>query len=220
MHLFNLAEFSQQFGIDMTVSDFNSAVREASKAATRAVASRFRYIDFDGYTARRDVFNVRRTFDTGRNQNTILRLSRGFIDSTTGFTAYYTSNPVYVRNADANSYTSLQDVAGDGQSDYLFIDAKRGFLTVYNIDLTDQWVVVTYNCGLTAATDDEYEDVPTWLADAARAQAALLLKQNRAFNTEGEDDTDALRSQLHSLMQQHTRAHPSALLPTMSEPGA
>jgi len=139
MHLFNLHEFGQRFGVDMTTPDFNAAVTEASKAATRAIASQFRYRDFDLYTARRDVFQVNRMMATGNAQNRQFRLSRGFIDSSTGFTAYYTDNPVHIRNNETDQLTNLQDTNEDGQSDYLFIDANSGLLTVYSLDLTDPW---------------------------------------------------------------------------------
>lgn len=222
MHLFNLSDFGQQYGIDLTVTDFADAVAGASKAATRALASRFRLGGFDAFTGRRDVFNVRRMFDTAGNSNITLRLSRAFIDGSTGLSAYMTPTPLHIRNSDYGSMTNLQSVAGDAASDYLFIDAQRGVLTVYGVDLTDMWVVVDYNGGFEVATDDEYQGVPDWLQDAARAEAAILIKQNRAFKNEGDTDEDLnpLRKLIYDLQSEHGRYLPSAVLPTMSEPGA
>lgn len=216
MHLFNLVSFAKQFGIDLTVPDFQEAVVEASKAATPTVASRFRYGGFDTYSNRRDVFQVRRMYDAGAAQNLSLRLSRGFVDTSASFTAYYTANPLYVRNNDTDLLTDLQDVNKDGQSDYLFIDAERGVLSVYNIDLTDQWVVVTYTGGLETASDDEYQGVPDWLSQAARAQTALMLKENRAFSVEGDTDMKTLTGQLNALWSRHARVAGSMVLPVMS----
>lgn len=217
MHLFNLNEFAQQFGIDMTVSDFNEAVREASKAATRMVASMFRYTSFDAYTARRDFFQCDRMFGAGKGQRRSMRLSRGFINTGASFSAFYTPSPVYVRNNQTDLIRDLQNVNEDGESDYLIIDATRGMLTVNTIDLTDMWVVVTYDGGLSVATDDEYEGVPDWLSDAARAQAAILLKQNPAFEVE-DGDTSELSLQIRHLRRDHERYGGGALLPQASEP--
>lgn len=220
MHLFNLHDFGQRFGIDLTVSDFNDAVTAASKAATRSVASRFRFGDFDAYTARRDFFRVDRMHGQGAQMHRQFRLARGFIDSINGFSAKYTDNIIHIRNNDTDSLTDVQDVAEDGKSDYLVIDADQGILTVDVLDLTGMWLVVTYNCGLDVATDDEFQDVPGWLQDAAEAQAILFLKQNRAFR--GENDTVDLapiKDNLDYLWGQHARVYPGAIFPTSSEPG-
>ena len=101
MHLFNLNSFAQRFGIDMTVSDFNEAVTEASHAATRSIASQFRFRDFNTYSARRDIFRCGRMHGAGSSQHRQFRLARGFIDGVTGFTAYYTDNPVHVHDMHA-----------------------------------------------------------------------------------------------------------------------
>lgn len=220
MHLFNLSEFGQRFGIDMTVGDFNSAVTAASKAATRSVASQFRFQDFETYTARRDFYRVDRMMASGNQQYRQFRLARGFIDGVSGFSAYFTDSILHVRNSDTNNLTDIQNVAGDGQSDYLTIDADQGLLTVHSIDMTGMWFVVTYNCGMDVATDDEYLDVPGWLQDAAEAQTILFLKQNRAFKTEdGSDDLRPIQESLLTLKAEHARIYPAAILPTSSEPG-
>jgi len=217
MHLFSLNDFGAQFGIDLTVPDFNDAVSEASKAATRKVVSSFRLGGLDAFTSRRDVFQVRRMFDAGSAQNRDFRLSRAFIDAGDNFSAQYTANPVHVRNNETDMLTNLQDVNEDGESDYLFIDAERGILTVFNLDLTDQWVVVTYDGGLDTNTDQEYLNVPDWLSDAARAQTALLLRENRAFTVEGATEFQTLERQIADLWSQHARLAGAMVLPTMTE---
>lgn len=220
MYLFNLQNFAQRFGIDMTVSDFNDAVTEAAKASTRVIASQFRFQDFDLFSARRDVFHVPRMFEAGNAQNRRFRLARGFIDGANNFTAYYTDNPVHVRNGDTDQLTNLQRTNNDNKSDYLFIDAETGLLTTYSLDLTDMWIIVTYDCGLTVAADAEFEGVPSWLAEAAELQTLIYLKQNRALSDEdGGDTVSSLRSALAQLQAAHMRFHPEAVLPTMSEPG-
>ena len=193
--------------------------RLAGAAATRTIASRFRFRDFDEYTARRDVFRCDRMFGAGSNQHRQFKLARGFIDGVTGFSARYSSSPLHIRNNDTTLTTDLQRVNEDSESDYLFIDADQGILSVYGLDLTDQWLVVTYNCGLSFAADGEVEDAPDWLSDAAVAQTAIFLRQNRAFQTEGGADDKPLRDALSALETAHARAYPAAVPPTMSEPG-
>lgn len=220
MHLFNLSNFALRFGIDMSVDDFNSAVTEASKAATKAIAAQFRFQDFDAYTARRDIFHCRRMFEAGNAQHRAFRLARGFIDATTGFSARYTDNPVHIRNSETDQLTDLQDTNEDGRSDYLFIDADQGLITAYSLDLTNQWVVVDYNCGLSFASDDEAEDAPGWLSEAAELQTLIYLRQNRSLaDDEQNNDLPALRQALSDLRSAHARMYPDAILPVSSEPG-
>lgn len=222
MHLFSLTEFGDRFGIDMTVPDFVDYVASASHAATRDIASRFRFKDFDVHATRRDVFRCGRMFGAGASQHRQFVLSRGFIEPVTGFSCRYTENFVHVRNSGISLFTDAQNVAEDGESDYVVIDAEQGVVSLYGIDLTDQWLVVDYTCGLDADSNDEAQDVPGWLADAASAKAAIFLKQNRVFQNEDENTADAivpLRETLTSLFGGHARIYPSALLPTMAEPG-
>ena len=217
MYLFNPIDFAARFGIDMTVPDFSNAVNEASRASTRAIASRFRFQDFDSYATRRDVFQIDRMLGAGNLQNRELLLSRGFINPTVGFSAVYTSNPVHARNNDATLVTNLQRTQEDSQSDYLFIDAEKGKLTAYSVDLTDQWVVVTYSCGLSVASDGVYEGVPGWLQEAAEAQTALFLKQSNIFQTEEAEDLTSLRQNLFDLQAAHARLFLSAVGVTMTD---
>ena len=217
MHLFNLAEFGKRYSIDLTVSDFLDAVTEASKAASAGLASHLRYGDWDAYNNRKDVFQCLRSFSSGNMQKLQFRLSRGFVVEDSSFSAFYSSSPVNIRNMDTGLMTDLQSVSGDAQSDYLYIDHAKGVLTVYGIDLTDQWVVVTYSGGLDVDTDDEYVGVPDWLREAAMVHAALHLSRNRAFQTEGADDTSFLKTSLKSMLDGNWRATPSAKLPVATE---
>jgi len=219
MHLFNLNNFATRFGIDMTVLDFNNGVTQASQAATRAVASRFRFKDFEPFTNRKDVFYVDRMLGQGNLQHRQLMLSRGFINPTSGFSALYTGNPVHARNAETSLTTDLQRVSSDGRSDYLYIDSEQGLLTTYVVDLTDQWVVVTYSGGLSVASDGVYEGVPGWMAEAAESQTALFLKQSNLFQTEEQEDLTSLRQNLFDLQAAHARLHLAAVPATMSEMG-
>lgn len=219
MHLFSLARFSQRFGIDLTVDDFENAVVEASRAATSTLASRLRFTDFDEYTARRDMFYVDRTFGDAQGFNRQFMLQRGFT-STANVTAYYSSSPVNLRNADTDLLTSIKDTAEDGESNFLVVDGNQGLLTVYGINLTGLWVLVDYDGGLSVATDDEYDNVPEWLSEAAMAQAAINLSHHRALKADDDDaDFSDLRSAVVEAMSTHARIAPAALKPTASEPG-
>lgn len=219
MHLFTLSEFGARFGIDLTVSDFHETVVEASKAATKSIASMMRFNDFSLSTGRRDAFRCARMFGTGAGQNRQFVLSRGFIDKNSAFRAVYTANPVHVRNNETSAFTDLEDTNEDAQSDYMFLDANQGLLTVYGLDLTDQWVVVDYDSGFTVNNADEFQGVPGWLSEAAMAQAALYVKMNPAFTTENEGSTQPLSDMVRNISAAYGRYHLGAIPATMSEPG-
>lgn len=217
MHLFNLQDFADRFGINLTVQDFHDAVQRASVAATRDMASRFRFQSFDIYPTRRDTFYVDRTFfDDGGNVCSFI-LSRGFVTEST-IQARYTSNPIHIRNNETDSFIDLQDTAEDGKSDHLIIDADRGILSTFMVDLTRKWVVVDYSGGLSVATDDEYEGVPAWLSELAMAQTALNLANHVMFQTEDEgNDLTQLYDVIRRGFAAHARFKPEAYDPTMTE---
>lgn len=217
MHLFSLSNCATRYGIDLTVDDFKDALTRASIAATQDVASRFRFDGFDAYTARRDVFYVDTTRGIGNGYQTQLLLSRGFATAAT-LTARYTSSPVHARNNDTTLLTDLQNVAQDGQSNMLGINAEQGLLTTFNLDLTDLWVVVEYEGGFTVAANGEYLGVPAWLSEAAMAQTAINLSQNVMLQADGEDgDFDQLRGALRDLTARHGRFHLAANHPSFTE---
>ena len=220
MFLFNLQRFSERYGIDLSVGDFNNAVIEAARGATATMASRFRFTDFNEYTARRDIFACERTFGQGNTLTRSFLLARGFT-SKANVTAYYATSPIHLRNADLNNMVNLEDALEDGESDMLFVDEDQGLLTVYGIDLTGLWVLVDYTGGLSIATDDEYEGVPEWLSEAAMLQAAMNLSTSKVLKIDDEDGDDfsILKDQLKTALVDHRRYHPAAVKPTASEPG-
>jgi len=219
MHLFDLDEYGTRFGIDMTVTDFFNAVSEASKAATSTLASRFRFGDFAPYTARRDFFEVDRMFGTGRTLNRSFSLARGFVTSGT-VTAYYASSPLDLRNGDLADMVDLSDTEEDGESDHLIIDYDKGLLSVYGVELENQWVLVDYSGGFDTNSSEEYEGVPAWLSDAAMAQTALNLRFNRAFVSEDAiEDFDELKMAVSTHFSTQARTHLNAIKPVASEVG-
>lgn len=216
MHLFRLQTFSDRYGVDLTVGDFNDAVREASRAATQDVVSRFRLGPPGTYEQRRDWFFVDRMSRQGTANLAEFYLSRAFVSG--GVTALFTPNPIHVRNGDADSYTDLSDVAEDGQSNYGALDAERGVYTVFGLNLSEQWVSITYSGGLDVNTDDEYEGAPDWLAEAAMAQTALNLSNHVMLQTEDEgNDLSQLRSVVARLYADHARFGLSSYKPRFTD---
>lgn len=218
MHLFNLAEFGQRFGIDTTVQDFLNAISLASRAATQQVASRFRYETFDAFTDRTELFYVRRMFETeDRGTQARFRLGRG-LTSKANITAYYSTTPLHLRNNDTSSLIDLKNYAQDGQSDALYVDGEKGFFFVHGVNLAGLWVLVTYSGGLDVASDDEYQNVPVWLQEAGMAQTALNLSKNRTFTPEdGDQSLDVLKQQLQDLWEEYGRYEPAAYKPVAYE---
>lgn len=217
MHLFDIAEFGTRFGIDTTVSDFREAVVEASKGATADLAARLRYRDFSAYSNRRDFFVVDRMFGVANTLQRQFLLSRGFVENAT-VSAVYATTPLSLRNGNTTDLKDLADLNEDGESNMLMIDGPRGILTAYGVDLTERWVMVTYSGGLDVATDNEYQTVPDWLREVAMARAALILTRNRAFRTEGEDDTAELRETVRAAVTAHMRYAPGAAQAVATEP--
>lgn len=217
MHLFRLADFGQRFGVDLTEPDFLSAVTRASAAATQDLASRFRYKSFASYGSRTDFFYVQDVHFQSRGEQRQFLLSRGFT-SKAAITAYMTTSPLNFRNGSTDSLFSLKDVGSDGQSDHLMVDGDAGLMTVYGLDLRDQWVIATYTGGLNADTDDEYEDVPDWLSEAAMAQTALNLSRHRAFiPEEGQGDLSELSDAITRITRERWRYYPAAIRPNATE---
>lgn len=219
MHLFNLNDFAVRFGIDMSVADFADAVRSASKAATSALASQFRFRDFSVHAGRLDIFNVERMFGGSGVMTRRLRLSRGFVEDNSAFSVVYATSPLYIRNSTADLITNLQDTLGDGQSDHVFMDWEQGTVAFYGVDLSSMWIGVAYDCGMSVNDADEFLDVPDWLSETSMNQTAIFLKQNRIFQTENEDDTTSLKQALALAFASHGRYYPDAVFPSMSEPG-
>lgn len=219
MYLFSITRFGQRFGIDTSVPDFVDAIQEAARAATADLASRLRFRNFDLYTARRDFFRVDRMFDQHNQANRQFVLSRGFV-TPASVVAYYAASPVYLRNNDTDLLTDITDVNEDGQSNHLIVDAERGVVTTYGLELMHQWVMVTYDGGLDVATDDEFDSVPDWLAETAMAQAALYLSKNRQFKPEEGEDLTELKNTVDRAFRSYARYYPGGLKPTASEPTA
>lgn len=218
MHLFRLQEFSDRYGVDLNTADFLDAVTQASAAATQDVASRFRLGPLGSYTSRRDYFFVDGMSRQGTADTAEFYLSRAFVSGSV--TALWTDSPVNVRNGDSDSYTDLSDTAGDGKSDHRALDADRGVLTVFGLNLSNLWVTVEYSGGLEVNTDDEYEGVPEWLSEAAMAQTALNLANHVMFQTEDEgNQLDELRPVLSRLFRDHARLalSPSAYRPRFTD---
>lgn len=218
MHLFNLVEFGQRYSIDTGTTDFNNAIREASRAATKTLAQRLRFGNFDAYTDRTDYFAPGRMFGNGQNVwHRQFLMSRGFVTSGT-ITAYYTSSPLNFRNNDTTLLNDLTDVSQDGASDRTFWDYDAGLLFVEGVDLEEHWVIVQYSGGLDVATDDEFENVPEWLRALAMTQTALFLSNNPMFQTEdGENDITILKNDQAQGFAEHARFFPSARKPNASE---
>lgn len=205
MHLFALQTFSDRFGVDLTVADFNDAVREASRAATQDLASRFRLGPLSVYETRRDFFFVDRMSRQGTADSARFFLSRAFVTAATVL-AVYSPSPVNVRNGDDDSYTDISRVANDNRSNYGALDAERGVYSVYGLNLSHQWVAVTYSGGLDTNSDSEYENVPDWLQEAALNQTALNLSRHVMFNPEeGNSDLSELRDTIARLWRDNAR---------------
>ena len=217
MHLFALQHFSDRFGIDLTVPDFLDAVERSSISATQDMASRLRFNSFDAYATRRDFYFVDRTYH-GANANTAdFLMSRAFV--TGSAVAKYATTPIHIRNGDANSFTLVADVFGDGESDHGFLNSEQGVFSTFGIELEGLWVAIEYSGGLDVNTDSEFDEVPSWLSEAAMAQTALNLSTHIMFQTEDTpSDMRQLRANLTQTYSRYARLHLAAYQPRFTEP--
>jgi len=218
MHLFPLQTFSNRFGVDLNTADFLYAVVQASMAATQDIASNLRLGGLGIYPTRRDFFFVDGMSRQGTANVAEFYLSRPF--PVGAFTAFYTPNPLHVRNGYADTYTDISNTAGDGASNYGAMDTQRGVYQVFGLNLSGQWVAITYSGGLDVDSNDEYQDVPDWLAEVAMAQAALNLAGHVMFQTEDEGNAlSELRPQVARAFREYSRLalSPSAYKPRFTD---
>lgn len=217
MHLFDIMTFGYKVGVDPSITDFFEAMRSASAATTTDLAARLRYRNFDRYTLRKDYFYIPRMFGVSAALFAELALSRGFVDTAT-LTARYATTPLKLRNGDASQYENLRDLQGDNASDHIMVNSDAGTVSVFDVDLTDYWVEITYTGGLYAASDENYENVPDWLVEASMAQASIFLLQNRALTPENGPETGPINTQIAHALNSHGRFFPHMLKPTMTTP--
>ena len=187
---------------DMT--DINDAIEAALYAATQAIAARLN-TSFDR-APHTDTWYV---MEPLRHDN--------FLRQTEFRTRYG-----FVQSLDAISYGS--EISHFGTSDAtdasssVTLQGEKGVIVDLKTDYTAKFVRAEYTYGFEA--DDDYPgvydgtQVPTWLKEAAKLNALVLLANNPALD-QADVTIDARTHQrtLEHILSQHARYTPLALLP-------
>lgn len=115
--------------------------------------------------------------------------------------------------------SSLEGLTGGSvniESRYTTINMEKGEVVITGPDLRDQFVTVTYTAGLTVDGENNYEDVPGWLAELARQQAIIEIDivAPTLRSDEGTDrSVEEMRRDMENRASRHIRYFPNAVRP-------
>jgi hypothetical protein len=219
----SVADIRDDLGYD-NVEDVNKSLASAIRTATESLASRIRD-DFTRVTVV-DEFYVERSLQSGKGRIVqFFKLGRGMIDSGETINVYAANSARKVNDASADSVrVDLQDVAEDGDSNYVRFDHERGQMNVSDYDLSGLYVRVEYTAGFTddGGNPAVYESTPQWLQELCTLEVSRRLDQMNNFpratrRTEEErQDTANIEAQLGDIILGHARYMPTAIKPEIS----
>lgn len=202
MLLASVAEIRGGLGFD-EMTDINDAITMALHSAEARLATvlRTRF----GRKASTDLFwVVDAQFQPGLPM-TRFRLSQGFVDE---------SVPLMVKTA----ATIAELATGTDRSGVVRLDAERGLVTDLSTWYERALVQIESTAGFAAdgSDPDSYElsQVPSWLQEAAKLQALIILETHPVLEEAGiKQDTARLTKILDELLASHIRYEPAALKP-------
>lgn len=174
MKLATLEAVRTHLGLD-DMTNVNGAISSGLDAATSHLASNLR-TRFER-TSHTDIFFINSMDIVGLRGFTTLLLKQGFVD--VGVTPTYVSSERF-------DFETTEDI-----SEFSFLDAVRGVISVRGKDLTNRYVQVTYTSGFNSDTNDPDffapAEVPDWLTQAAILTSILTLEGNVLVQDEDED---------------------------------
>lgn len=217
--------------------DVRDALVEAMTAATETIADALRtpleratVEDFYLVPASRQYGpNVRRRTDDRVSRRfagqliptqTEFQLSRGFVDTGVTVTVVASSEVDALKGGDPSLNIDL--VAEDRVD--VNVEHELGRVRLSDFGLSSTYVRIGYTCGLTTDQGDPavYQNVPSWLRQAAVLQASLLLIVNPTLNPfRGEEGPSVeqvkfVDRQLGQLLDSHARYLPMSEKPIFS----
>ncbi len=170
-----------------------------------------------GYSSRRPSIGRGAGIAAGAAAQTILLLSRGFLDSGTTVTvlASGTENGL----SDSALRTDLRSLPGTSV-DAVQVDLERGVLRVSDFALDGVYVRVTYKAGFLDddATPAVFQDVPVWLVRANDLETRILVNSDAVFGRDqvNKDEQNRLEQRLSRIIMKHARYIPLAEKPIHS----
>lgn len=203
MWLASVDEIRDDLGFD-NMTDINEAIGAALHAAEPILAARIGsefgelsvtdtfYVDEPGYVR-------------GRSVQTEFRLTRGFVQTVSALGRADT--------LDALGTSSEVSYLGD-----VIQDKEKGVIRDFKTPYQRMFVRVAYTAGFPAASGDansyDLEKVPTWLQQAAKLRAKLLLAGSPSLESaQIKIDVKTLTAELNALLANKVRYAPVALLP-------
>ena len=198
------------------VAGVSTAIERAIETAQTIVSSSFRS-EFDRVTVVDDYF-VKYSHKFGSAYKTLFLLSRGLVDTGSNFTIYASAQKKDL--TDSTVRVDLEDVES---VDYTSLDSDKGLLEVFDYDLTQCYVRISYTAGLLDDLGDPayYLNVPRWLYDAVKINTQIALDSNpiiprpTARESQGTVDTNYLQRQSAQILLSKSRYAPAAWKPTV-----
>lgn len=202
MLLASVEAIRTQLGFD-DMTDINEAIKFALHSAEAQLSSAL-MTDFDRATVTDTFYVDEPSFQQGAHAHTEFRLSRGLVKEV--LSARLVTTPL--------QFGSSQDEIDTlGR---LELHRDKGVIIDYQSRYRRQYIRFTYTCGYEVSESDpeSYENVPSWLREAAKVQAVMLLA-NAAPVTEAaiQIDKTMLEGQLSAMLRNKIRYTPCALLP-------
>lgn len=220
------------------IPDVDNAIGAALKSATHVLQRKLR-TDFD-FAARTDTFAVSPTRPASQPEPQILsnlvaprkarvgtglyansplyatefHLNHGFVESDAIADLTVVTATMIPHFADPNLVSDIRVFEGDGL-DHVFVSKEDGRVYIHQVDVRGLFVRITYNSGFTVASDDVFDDVPSWLEEAAILHAQIMLDKNPVIRRpEGaESMIEVLLHQFNQIIDEKVRYHPSAVAP-------
>lgn len=189
------------------IDEINTAIESALEAATADMINILR-TEFDRQE-RTDFFYIEKTTPYGAVDQDYWRLTAGFVDEDEDFSVELGSSPAEITADPLDIESSC------------IVNYTRGLITYAGEAQDSKFVKVTYTSGFELGTGDDdrvYQDVPTWLKQAAKLKAIMYLDMvNPTLRHESKDDVDLtnLKLQFDSLVSNHIRYYPAYKYPHM-----
>lgn len=206
MFLASVQVIREQLGFD-DMPDINAAIEMALNSAEAQIASLLG-TQFER-TQRIDTFWVRRPgFIDGAHVETQFRLSQGML----------APDPQIVVAAAPSLLPTGRSLSGTR------VDLEKGVVTDWQTRFNGEYVEISYTAGFEAEMTSDANPVPTgsykldqvpaWLQEAAKLKALCHLANTNAVQEAGVIiDTKVFDNQFTSIINQHQRYTPMAILP-------
>ena len=188
--------------------DIDNAFTEALNAAEGALAAALNTV-FDPVVGQTELFWAKQPFKRDESmQYTQFRLTRGFVSALTKV-SFVKHNPTQFGTGPGNETDITITTA---------LDSDKGLLTDMYTPFHEAFVCAVYNAGFGVDANDatcyDQTAVPDWLQSAALLSAKISLQSHPSLlDANIKLDTTTLQKHLKSLLTQHLRYAPNALMP-------